>query len=149
VLSVIFILITCHQFFKSGGDEEGNLKTLCFCGICYAICYIKSGLRMKVAVAEERRDKLIPWIILSIITIFSLLSGIIYICMNNWDQLDDFHEDLTMPCLLLFLIGFLILIECTVIYCTWGVVRLFKSMGFVPRNSVMDGIRMFTYGVAV
>ncbi|GFY56459.1 uncharacterized protein TNIN_174841 [Trichonephila inaurata madagascariensis] len=119
VLSVIFILISCHHFFRSGGDEEGSIKTLCFCSICYAICYIKCGLRMKLAIEEERRDKLVPWIIFSIITIFSLLSGIIYICMNNW------------------------------VYCTWGVVRLFKSMGFGSRNSVMDGIRMFTYGVAV
>ncbi|GFX29469.1 hypothetical protein TNCV_4498641 [Trichonephila clavipes] len=36
--------------------------------------------------------------------------------MNNWDKLDDFHENLSMPCLLLFLIGLLILIKCTLCY---------------------------------
>ncbi|GFU05797.1 uncharacterized protein NPIL_146271 [Nephila pilipes] len=149
VLSVILILISTHQFFRNSGDEEGTLKALCFCAICYSICYIKCGIRMKLALEEERRDKLMPWIIFSVLSIFLLLSGIVYICMNNWDELDNFHEDLTMPCLLLFLIAVLLLILCTLTYCTWGVIRLFKSMGEPESHSVMDGIQLFVSGVAV
>ncbi|GIX72094.1 uncharacterized protein CEXT_345211 [Caerostris extrusa] len=151
VISVLIILGSCHVFFRSSGDEEGTTKTLSFCAILYAICYIRSGTNLKRAIDEEQRDRLLPWIIFSIITIFFMVSGAIYVSVTYWDELDDFYEDLTMPCLLIVMIATLHFLGFTLMYCTWGVIMLFRSMGDEQssEHSLMHDLRVFIYGVSV
>ncbi|GIY09913.1 uncharacterized protein CDAR_459921 [Caerostris darwini] len=151
VISVLIILGSCHVFFRSSGDEEGTTKTLSFCAILYAICYIRSGTNLKRAIDEEQRDRLLPWIIFSIITIFFMMSGAIYVSVTYWDELDDFYEDLTMPCLLIVMIATLHFLGFTLMYCTWGVIMLFRSMGDEQssEHSLMHDLRVFIYGVSV
>ncbi|KAF8795952.1 hypothetical protein HNY73_000395 [Argiope bruennichi] len=138
------------KFFEENFDVR-IIKAFSFSAVVYAICYIRSGTNLKRAIAEEQREKIIPWILFTISTIFCLLSAAIYVSVTYWEELDDFDEDLTTPCLRLILIPFLAFVGCTLIYCAYGVIRLFQSMALVqtPGSSLMTDIRTFINGVSV
>ncbi|CAL1270321.1 unnamed protein product [Larinioides sclopetarius] len=150
VISVIMILSSLHVFFSNSKADDGINKALAFSAIIYAICYIRSSTNLKRAIDEEKREKIIPWILFTMVTIFFLLSEAIYVSVTYWEELDDFDEDLTVPCLRLILIAFLAFVGCTLIYCTYGVIRLFQSMARsgVAANSMMTDVRAFINGVS-
>ncbi|XP_035223412.1 uncharacterized protein LOC118196118 [Stegodyphus dumicola] len=127
VISMIACALAFCVFFRTSQKDDGHSKLVAFFVACYAIFYIVISRGLIRGVKDERRHKLSLWIGTSITTIVFLLTGVTVVLVLF--SMGLFPESQAMTATVLGTTAPIILIACTLIYCTWGVALLWRIMG--------------------